>query len=141
MNKYAGIIAASLLASTFTPVLAEEIIVARAKRSGDIIVAADLVAPSSTDALRRASTFIGRQATRNLRPGEALAPEDLQAPRLILRNAVIQMEFANGPMLISAEGKALDAGGLGDRIRVMNMTSKRIVSAIVIDENTVRAQL
>ena len=50
------------------------------------------------------------------------------------------MEFSKGPLAIKTEGRALEPGGMGSRIRVMNMASKRTVTAIVIAADTVRTK-
>jgi flagella basal body P-ring formation protein FlgA len=81
------------------------------------------------------------EAGRTFYQGQPIDETKLRAPTLIKRNTIVQMEYARGPMTISAEGRALDPGGLGDRIRVMNLGSKRIVTVVVTGENAVRANL
>ncbi len=139
MNKFAGLIAASILANTTAT--AEELVASKIIRAGSILSASDIVTPDNHAALRRAVDIIGMETTRTLYKGQAIDTVTLRTPTLIKRNAIVQMEYIKGPMTISAEGRALDKGGLGDRVRVMNLTSKRIVTVIVTGTDSVKAQL
>ncbi len=139
MNKFAGLIAASILANTSAT--AEDLVASRIIRSGSILSASDIVTPNNHEALRRAVGIIGMETTRTLYQGQTIDTVLLRTPTLIKRNAIVQMEYIKGPMTISAEGRALDKGGLGDRVRVMNLTSKRIVTVIVTGADSVKAQL
>lgn len=135
--KFAGLIAAATLASAAA---AEEPTAARNIRIGTIISAADIVAPQRGDGLREAASFIGLEATRPIYKGEPVLRGDLRAPTVVARNAVVTMEFEKGALIISTQGRALDQGALGDRVRVMNLGSKRIVTAFVTASNTVRTK-
>ena len=53
------------------------------------------------------------------------------------RGAAITIQVRQGEMIVSAAGEALQDGSIGQRIRVQNLVSKRIVTAKVIDEATV----
>ena len=139
MKKFAGVIAMSLLGTSIEAAVAEDIVAARNIRAGSVISAADIITPADRSALRRAVEIIGMETSRALYRGQAINESNLRAPTLIKRNAIVQMEFARGAMTISAEGRALENGGLGDRIRVMNLGSKRIVTVVVTSADSVRA--
>jgi len=140
MKKYAGLIAASILASGYAPALADEPVAARNIRAGDIIVATDIETPVSEEGLRTAASYVGKEASRAIYRGQKIAETDLRLPTLVERNALVTMEFSKGPLAIKTEGRALEPGGMGSRIRVMNMASKRTVTAIVIAADTVRTK-
>lgn len=61
---------------------------------------------------------VGQHATRPLTPGLTLQAHHIQAPRLVYRNDSIKVEAYGTGFRVQREGKALDEGGLGDRIRV-----------------------
>jgi len=141
MNKFAGIIATSILASDmFSVAAAEELVAARNIRAGAVITATDIVSPSDLDAMRRAVNIIGMEAVRTFYQGQPLREDNLRKPTLVKRNAIVHMEFSQGSMIINAEGRALDQGGLGDRVRVMNLISKRVVVATVSGTDSVKAK-
>ena len=142
MKKFSGLIAASILASS--PAFAEmeeQILVTNNIRAGTVITAADIKTPKGRDALRRAHDYIGKETRRSLYKGQAINDALLREPTLIERNAIVQMEYVRGPMTISSEGRALDKGALGDRVRVMNLSSKRIVTVVVTGADQVKAKL
>ncbi len=143
MNKFAGIIATSILASDFyaSAAIAEDLIASRNIRAGVTVTASDIVSPSDQDGMRRAIKIIGLETVRTIYKGQSLHENGLQSPTLIERNAIVQMEFSKGGMNISAEGRALDKGSLGERIRVMNLISRRVVVATVSGTDIVRAKL
>jgi len=141
MNKFAGIIATSILASDmFSVAAAEELVAARNIRAGAVITATDIVSPNDLDAMRRAVNIIGMEAVRTFYQGQPLREDNLRKPTLVKRNAIVHMEFSQGSMIINAEGRALDQGGLGDRVRVMNLISKRVVVATVSGTDSVKAK-
>ena len=65
----------------------------------------------------------------------------LLQPLAMRRGAAITIQVRQGEMLVSAAGEALQDGSIGQRIRVQNLVSKRIVTAKVIDEATVEVAL
>ncbi|HXI86264.1 MAG TPA: flagellar basal body P-ring formation chaperone FlgA [Parvularculaceae bacterium] len=139
-TRFSGLIAAAILATGYSPAAGEELIAARNIRAGEVLLASDIVTPDSETGLRQAASLIGLEAARSIYRGQPINAGDLRSPTLVDRNAMVRMEFSKGAMAIATQGRALDQGGLGDRIRVMNIASKRIVSAIVISNNTVRSE-
>ena len=83
------------------------------------------------------SKALGQQLQRPLRSGEVLMDSMLLQPLAMRRGAAITIQVRQGEMLVSAAGEALQDGSIGQRIRVQNLVSKRIVTAKVIDEATV----
>ena len=87
------------------------------------------------------SKALGQQLQRPLRSGEVLMDSMLLQPLAMRRGAAITIQVRQGEMLVSAAGEALQDGSIGQRIRVQNFVSKRIVTAKVIDEATVEVAL
>lgn len=140
MKKFSGLIAATILASGYAPAILEEPVAARNIRAGEVLGASDIEAPASETGLRQAAGFVGKEAARSIYRGQRITPRDLRSPTLVERNAIVTMEFLKGPLSISTEGRALDPGGAGERIRVMNLVSRRVVSAVVVGANSVRTK-
>ncbi len=84
-----------------------------------------------------ASQLIGFEARRAMRPGVPLSAGDVRAPTLITRNDRVVITVQSGRLRISAQGRALDDGALGDTISVINSQSKRTIDAIVIGRGQV----
>jgi flagella basal body P-ring formation protein FlgA len=50
--------------------------------------------------------------------------DQLGPPALIERNQIVQVRFAGSQLIINTEGRALERGGVGDRVKVMNLSSR-----------------
>lgn len=137
MSKYLGVIASAILANGLPPAAAEEVMAAKNIRAGTPVSPIDIMPPRSHEAMRRAASMIGMETTHTIYKGQAFDTYDLRTPILVKRNAIVQMEFSKGTMTIAAEGRALSDGSLGDRIRVMNLLSKRVITMTVSGEQSV----
>jgi flagella basal body P-ring formation protein FlgA len=81
----------------------------------------------------------GMEARRVLRAGETVRPEDVRHPILVTRGSTVTMTFDAPGISVTAMGKALSEGGMGDTISVQNIASYRQVSAVVTASGQVRA--
>lgn len=102
-------------------------------RSGTVLNASDLVVEG--DNKSALDLFVGMELKRAVYAGVVLKPGDVGAPTAIQRNAIVTLEFVRGPLTITTEGRALDAGAMGDTVRVMNLNSKIILTAVVAGSN------
>lgn len=120
-------------------IMAPTVVAVRHLRAGTIIHESDLVfeggPPDAVASLKHA--IAGKEIKRTIYAGKPLALSDLGSPTVIKRNAVITIEFVRGPLVITTDGRALDPGGVGDTVRVMNLNSRIILSAIVVGANKV----
>ncbi|MDE2182226.1 MAG: flagellar basal body P-ring formation protein FlgA [Alphaproteobacteria bacterium] len=85
------------------------------------------------------SDVIGMQTRRVLRAGESLRLDDVRRPILVTRGSTVTMTFEAPGITLTAMGRAMNEGGLGDTITVQNPASYRQVSAIVVAPGQVRA--
>lgn len=83
---------------------------------------------------------IGLEARATLYRGRPIRAEQLGAPIIVERNSFVTLEFRRGALLLSTEARALDNGGVGDRIRVMNLDSRRTVFGVVTAPGVVEAR-
>lgn len=84
------------------------------------------------DVLLAAEEIVGREAERRLPPGRPLRQADLRNPRLVRKGEVVTLLFRRGPIEISAQGRALEDGAEGARVRATNLDSERPVVGLVI---------
>ena len=63
--------------------------------------------------------------------------EHFVAVYLNAKGKIITLNFTKGGIMLSAKGKALENGGLGDTVRVMNTQSKSVVQGTVTGPETV----
>ena len=125
--------AALILAALAAPAAAESLVAARAIPARSVIAAEDLrfAAAQIPGALSDPAAAEGREAKVTIYEGRPIRAGDLSEPALIERNQIVRLRFLSGPLDIAADGRALDRGAAGERIRVMNLGSRAVVTGAV----------
>lgn len=115
------------------PVTAESLIAARAIVGSSIVGEADIrfARRSIEGALSDPASVVGREARVTIYAGRPIRAGDLRAPALIERNDIVRLRYRSGGLVIEADGRALGRGAAGDRISVMNLTSRTTLSGLV----------
>lgn len=75
--------------------------------------------------------IINMTPRRVMASGKPILINDLESPKMVDRGDMITLVFANGPMMLTVKGKSLQAGALGDTIRVSNLDSNRNLQGVV----------
>ena len=96
---------------------------------------ADRVPTSAVGAIADA---VGKELRVQLPSGAPLPQSDLKAPTLVRRDMHVLMLGDRPGLTLTAEGRALDSGSLGEHVKVMNPLSRAVVDAVVIAEGQVR---
>ena len=108
---------------------ADEITAARTLPAGTVLADADLVvAPTARVGLSPADA-VGKQLRIAVYQGRAIGAGHLTTPTLVSRNQLITLVYDSAALRIETEGRALGAGGEGDVIRVMNLSSRATLMA------------
>src|SRR5215469_3282911 len=81
----------------------------------------------------------GMQARRVLVAGQPFRGDDVRRPIVVTKGQTVTMEFDAPGVQLTAMGRAMSEGGVGDTVTVQNPASYRMISAIVIAPGTVRA--
>jgi flagellar basal body P-ring formation protein FlgA len=116
---------------------------ARALAAGEAIAAADLATVTvradrvSSDMLLQASDLVGKAPRHSLRPGEPVRASEVEVPLVIHRGTLVTIVLETPALRLSAEGKAMDDGGMGAVIRVANTKSSRVIDAVVAGPSAV----
>ena len=85
----------------------------------------------------RLDDVIGREARMTIYKDRPVLVAATGAPTIVQRNQVVPLLFSVVALVISAEGRALDRGGAGDDIRIMNTTSRTTVRGTVQPDGSV----
>ncbi|HEY5808708.1 MAG TPA: flagellar basal body P-ring formation chaperone FlgA, partial [Povalibacter sp.] len=83
----------------------------------------------------------GRRLKRALPAGAPLTADVLVPDVLVKRGQQVTLLAASGPFEIRAQGEALSDGSEHERIRVQNVTSRKVVEGVVENSTTVRVEL
>ena len=81
----------------------------------------------------------GMQARRMLSAGQPFRGDDVRKPIVVSKGETVTMQFTVPGVELTAMGRAMSEGGLGDTVTIQNPASFRMISGIVIAPGTVRA--
>ena len=112
---------------------------------GTTISQADLTSKTVDDNLlagtvTSASDIVGMETRRMLHAGERMRLDDVRHPILVTKGSTVTMIFEAPGITLTAAGRAMSEGGLGETVTVQNPVSFRQISAIVAGPGQVRAQ-
>lgn len=122
-----------------TPALAEAYVANRVIRAGDVIRADDLSAVEADipEAVAALDQIAGQEARVTLYPGRPIKADQLGAPAVVDRNQIVPLAYRIGNLAITTEGRALTRGGVGDVIRVLNLSSRVTIQGQIMPDGSV----
>jgi flagella basal body P-ring formation protein FlgA len=82
--------------------------------------------------------IVGKEAKRNIGQGEAFKISSLDAPTAIKRGETVTLQAQAGGIKVISSGIALADGRLGQKIRVRNSSSERVVTGVVLNQGLVQ---
>lgn len=122
------------------PALADAVILTRSLPARATVGLADIttVAADIPGAATAPDQVLGQALRVAVQAGRPLQLDDLTAPEVVVRNQLIKLHYALGGMTIAADGRALDAGAVGQAVRVMNLSSRETVQGVVLPDGSVQ---
>lgn len=90
---------------------------------------------------RAPADLIGQELVRPLTQGEVLTPQVVRSLPLVRRGQSVIVVARSGQLSVRAQGEALAAAGLDQRIRVRNLSSGRNVEGVVRGPDLVEVPL
>lgn len=122
-------------------------VLARNLRIGDLIVQDDIIYKQfpahqiSTHHAMDAMQIVGQQLRRSIPKLKPIFLETIGNMITVKRNQEVQIVFQKGTMILTTIGRSLEQGGIGDRIKVMNNESKKIVTGRINKEGNIDVTL
>lgn len=112
---------------------ADSLVAVRTLPAQTVIEAADLtlVDADIAGALGDATLAVGQELRITVYAGRPIRARDIGPPALVDRNQVVTLVYRASGLTISAEGRALQRGAMGETVRAMNLASKTTVSGVV----------
>lgn len=83
---------------------------------------------------------IGRRTRAAIGEGRAVLLRQLEPDWMVAKGNPVVLVASAGGLSVSAPAEALEDGGMGDVIRVLNLSSQREVKVVVTGQNSVMAQ-
>ncbi len=85
--------------------------------------------------------LVGMSPRHALRMGEPLRNTDVQAPLVVAKGAQVDMTYVSGSLTLTARGRALQSGAVGDTVDIINPRSNRTIQGTVLGPNMVRVDI
>lgn len=130
-----------LYALTQVPVLKN------ALRAGDVISNSDIDFVSMRDADLSDNTIIDAEKLKGLTPRRGISAmkpvttTDVVMPTLVKKGEAVTMALNHGNIRLTAQGKALEDGAEGEVVRILNVSSRQTVEAVVTGPKTVSVRM
>lgn len=84
---------------------------------------------------------LGMELKRNIAAGRPLTPASIKKPQIIKRGQRVSIIVRSGRMEVRMAGEALAQGAAGDRIRVVNLSSKQKLEGVVTPSGEVKVSI
>lgn len=76
--------------------------------------------------------LVGMALNRPSRDGMLLRASDVSTPLAVSKNDLVTIYFRQGPMTLTVRGQAVTSAAAGAPLQVLNLVSRRVISATVI---------
>jgi flagella basal body P-ring formation protein FlgA len=120
------------------PVATRRLLPGTLLRPEDIHMARVRTGLIQTEVAHSESDAVGHVVRHLSMPGQAFPLADLARPAVVVRGARVALSLQTAGIDVSAQGIAMEAGGIGDQIGVRNALSGAIVQAEVTGPGTAR---
>lgn len=118
---------------------ADTVVPTRTIRAQELIHAGDLrLHPADVGgAFSDISEVVGQEARVALYPNRPVRPGDVGPPAVVERNQIVPLVFNSGGLRIETAGRVLDRAGVGDLVKVMNLSSRATVIGEVGEDGSI----
>ena len=116
----------------------------RTVSAGEILTPSDLIPERrhsrglSPQMVDDPDEIIGMSAKRRIMAGSDLRRNQWQSESVIERGQTVKILFDSKAIRLVAPGQCLEDAGPGDMVRVMNLESRKVISARVLNGQTVK---
>ncbi len=137
----------SLYVPVAVKVMAPVAVLARAKSRGEILERSDFIMEKRDTASLRAGHFddpqalVGMRMRLSLTAGGVVSHRHLERPNLVKRGERVMLISGARGFSVQMHGRALEDAAAGERVRVENASSSRVVEGRVTPDGKVRIQL
>ncbi|MFN2382016.1 MAG: flagellar basal body P-ring formation chaperone FlgA [Guyparkeria sp.] len=123
----------------------QAVVAARPLSAGDVISLDDLdLATVDANRARRQyftdpGDLVGMMATQPLQSGQLVTARNLGVNAVIERGDIVSIQIGRGGFVVGSTGEAQGRAGVGQRVKVKNTGSGKVIESVVIDSRTVEA--
>ncbi|MGD9210077.1 MAG: flagellar basal body P-ring formation chaperone FlgA [Desulfobacteraceae bacterium] len=113
---------------------------------GQIIQASDLELRSTKlskikgHPIKNLDFVIGKRARYKIYPQQVIDENDIEIPPTLRRGDTVKIIVAFSSLIATAQGVVRENGKVGDKIKVVNIDSKKTLYATIVDSHTVKVE-
>jgi flagella basal body P-ring formation protein FlgA len=113
------------------PTLADEMKRGEVIRATDILWREVRASDVRDHVITEDEDLVGMAAKRHIKAQTIIHSSQIRRPVLVAKGSLVLIELSRGAMALSAQGKAMEEGSMGDVIRVANIRSNKVIEAKV----------
>jgi len=131
-------------ATLIADVLQEVLVLNHAMRRHQRITAENIrrvamnIADLPNNAIPGSQNIVGKRVTKSLLSGTVLRTDTVELPPLVKRGDVVVIKATTGVLQVTTLGKAKSNGHLGERIKIVNLDTNKVLYGHVVDTKTVQ---
>lgn len=92
-------------------------------------------------AVNNPEKLIGKSLKRSIVANIPVIENMIEKYKVVKRGRMVELVIGNEGFSISVSGKTKEKGYIGKPVRVINLSSKKVVTGVLIDESTVKVKL
>lgn len=123
----------------------QAVVAARPLATGDVLALEDLdLATVDANRARRQyytdpAELVGMMATQPLQSGQLVTANNLGINAVVERGDLVSIQVGHGGFVVGSTGEVQGRAGVGQRVKVKNTGSGKVIESVVIDSRTVEA--
>lgn len=123
-----------------SPLMADIVVPTRTIRADAVILENDVTLSGGQDAdvFDQLNQVIGQEARVVLYAGRPIRFDEIGPPAIVYRNQIVSAYFESAGVRIATEVRALERGGTGDIIRVMNLASRATIFGQIVPDGSIQ---
>ncbi len=107
---------------------------------GDIHIEEREVNRDTAHSITNIKEVVGKQAKGDIKIGDVITKNSVETLPVVMQGDVVNIVAESTVLKITAKGVAREKGGKGDIVKVLNVSSNRVIHAKVIDSNIVMVE-
>lgn len=98
------------------------------------------IGPAAPRPYTKIEEVLGKQLSRSTSANEVVTVAQAELPQVVRHGSPIVLIYENSNVRVEMGGEALQAGKVGDTIKVKNPASGKLLQGVIVDARTVRVQ-
>jgi len=103
----------------------------------DVVIKRTLVTDDPKGYARKELDAVGKRVLRDFKANDPLKLSSLDNPIVVNKGDIVRLVITKPGLMLTAKGEAKNEGRIGERVKVMNLSSKKIIQGWIKDRETV----